>query len=109
MSAAQLFAAWAAGSRHLLCAVAVVVLLRFAQRPGQQLHDWCRPRTSAGGEFGSLPEPLAALTTDARDVLLTNLGSNGKRLTAEVAVRAGGEGSARWHHIEAVPRRARGR
>jgi GNAT superfamily N-acetyltransferase/anti-sigma regulatory factor (Ser/Thr protein kinase) len=70
------------------------------------VHDWGLPLTSAGGEFGPLPEPLAALAPDARDVLLTNLGSDGKRLTAEVAVRSGGEGPARWHHIDAVPRRA---
>jgi N-acetylglutamate synthase-like GNAT family acetyltransferase len=70
------------------------------------VHDWGLPLTSAGGDFGSLPEPLAALAADARDVLLTNLGSSGKRLTAEVAVRSGGDGPERWHHIEAVPRRA---
>jgi GNAT superfamily N-acetyltransferase/anti-sigma regulatory factor (Ser/Thr protein kinase) len=70
------------------------------------VHDWGLPLTSAGGEFGSLPEPLAALAPDARDVLLTNIGSNGKRLTAEVTVRSAGDGPARWHHIEAVPRRA---
>jgi len=71
------------------------------------VHDWGLPLTSAGGEFGSLPDPLAALAPKARDVLLTNLGSNGKRLTAAVAVRPGDVGPARWHHIEAVPRRAR--
>jgi N-acetylglutamate synthase-like GNAT family acetyltransferase len=70
------------------------------------VHDWGLPLTSAGGEFGSLPEPLAALAPDARDVLLMNLGSNGKRLTAEVTVRSGGEGPTKWHHIEAAPRRA---
>jgi hypothetical protein len=58
------------------------------------VHDWGLPLTSVGGEFGSLPEPLAALAPDARDVLLTNLGSNGKRLTAEVTVRAAGDGWA---------------
>jgi N-acetylglutamate synthase-like GNAT family acetyltransferase/anti-sigma regulatory factor (Ser/Thr protein kinase) len=71
------------------------------------VHDWGLPMTSAGGEFGLLPEPLADLAPDARDVLLTNLGSNGMRLTAEVTVRSAGDGQARWHHIEAVPRRAR--
>ena len=25
------------------------------------VHDWGRPLTSAGGDFGPLPEPLAAL------------------------------------------------
>jgi N-acetylglutamate synthase-like GNAT family acetyltransferase/anti-sigma regulatory factor (Ser/Thr protein kinase) len=70
------------------------------------VHDWGLPLTSAGGEFGSLPEPLAALAPDARDLLLMNLGSSGKRLTAEVTVSSGGDGPARWHHIEAVPRRA---
>jgi N-acetylglutamate synthase-like GNAT family acetyltransferase len=70
------------------------------------VHDWGLPLTSAGGVFGSLPEPLAALAPDARNVMLVNLGSNGKRLTAEVTVRSGGDGPARSHHIEAVPRRA---
>ena len=70
------------------------------------VHDWGLPLTSAGGEFGSLPEPLAVVASHADDVLLTNLGSNGKRLTAEVTVRAGGGVRASWHHIEGVPRRA---
>jgi N-acetylglutamate synthase-like GNAT family acetyltransferase len=70
------------------------------------VHDWGLPLTSAGGEFGSLPQPLAALAPDASDVLLMNLGSHGKRLTAAVTVRSGGDVPARWHHIEAVPRRA---
>ena len=64
------------------------------------VHDWGLPLTSAGGEFGSLPEPLAALAPDAHDVLLMNLGSNGKRLTAEVTVSSGGE--RRWIR-EAAP------
>jgi N-acetylglutamate synthase-like GNAT family acetyltransferase len=70
------------------------------------VHDWGRPLMSAGGIFGPLPESLAALGPDARDVLLMNLGSDGKRLTTEVAVRAGGDGQAERHHIEAAPRRA---
>ena len=71
------------------------------------VHDWGLPLTSAGGEFGSLPEPLAALSADARNVRLLNLGSDGKRLTAEVSVRSSGDGQARRHHIEAAPRRSR--
>jgi N-acetylglutamate synthase-like GNAT family acetyltransferase/anti-sigma regulatory factor (Ser/Thr protein kinase) len=70
------------------------------------VHDWGLPLTSAGGEFGPLPDPLAALAPDASEVLLMNLGSNGKRLTAEVTVSSGGEVQPRWHHIEAAPRRA---
>jgi N-acetylglutamate synthase-like GNAT family acetyltransferase/anti-sigma regulatory factor (Ser/Thr protein kinase) len=70
------------------------------------VHDWGLPLTSAGGDFGPLPKSLADLTTDARDVLLMNLGSDGKRLAAEVTVRTGGDGQARRHHIEAAPRRA---
>jgi N-acetylglutamate synthase-like GNAT family acetyltransferase/anti-sigma regulatory factor (Ser/Thr protein kinase) len=70
------------------------------------VHDWGLPLTSAGAAFGPLPEPLAALAPDARNVLLMNLGSNGKRLAAEVTVRSGGDGHARRHHIEAAPRRA---
>jgi N-acetylglutamate synthase-like GNAT family acetyltransferase/anti-sigma regulatory factor (Ser/Thr protein kinase) len=70
------------------------------------VHDWGLPLTSAGGDFGALPEPLAALAPNARNVRLLNLGSDGKRLTAEVSVRSSGAEQARRHHIEAAPRRA---
>lgn len=70
------------------------------------VHYWGLPLTSAGGQYGSLPEPLAALAPDAGDVRLANLGSDRKRVTAEATVRTGGDGQARWHHIEAAPRRA---
>jgi GNAT superfamily N-acetyltransferase/anti-sigma regulatory factor (Ser/Thr protein kinase) len=70
------------------------------------VQDWGLPLTSAGGDFGPLPESLAALAPDARNVLLMNLGSDGKRLAAEVPVRSGDDGQARRHHIEATPRRA---
>jgi GNAT superfamily N-acetyltransferase len=71
------------------------------------VHDWGLPLTSAGGEFGPLPEPLAALGPDVRNVELMNLGSDGKRLTAQVTVGTSGGGPASRHHIEAAPRRAR--
>jgi GNAT superfamily N-acetyltransferase/anti-sigma regulatory factor (Ser/Thr protein kinase) len=71
------------------------------------MHDWGLPLTSAGGDFGPPPESLAALGPDVRNVLLMNLGSDGKRLAAEVTVRASDKGRARRHHIEAAPRRAR--
>ena len=70
------------------------------------VHDWGRPLTSAGGDFGPLPGPLAALSPDARNVRLLNLGSDGKRLAAEVPVRSRADGQARRHHIEAAPRGA---
>jgi N-acetylglutamate synthase-like GNAT family acetyltransferase/anti-sigma regulatory factor (Ser/Thr protein kinase) len=73
------------------------------------VHDWGLPLTSAGGDFGPLPEPLAALTPDARNVQLLNLGSEGKRVAAEVSVRLAGDGQASRHHIEAAPRRAKTR
>jgi N-acetylglutamate synthase-like GNAT family acetyltransferase/anti-sigma regulatory factor (Ser/Thr protein kinase) len=73
------------------------------------VHDWGRPLTSAGGDFGPLPDPLAALTPDARDIQLLNLGSDGKRLSADVSVRSSSDGYARRHHIEAAPRLARTR
>ena len=73
------------------------------------VHDWGLPLTSAGGDLGPLPEPLALLAPDARDVRLLNLGSDGKRLAAEVSVRSSGGGPAGRHHIEAAPRRARAR
>ena len=70
------------------------------------VHDWGLPLTSAGGDFGPLPEPLAALAPDARNVCLLNLGSGGKRLVAEVSARSSGEGRSRRHHLEAAPRPA---
>jgi len=71
------------------------------------VHDWGLPLTSAGADFGPLPEPLASLPEDARNVQLLNLGSDGKRLTAEVSVRSSVDGAAGRHHVEAAPRPAR--
>jgi anti-sigma regulatory factor (Ser/Thr protein kinase)/N-acetylglutamate synthase-like GNAT family acetyltransferase len=73
------------------------------------VHDWGLPLTSAGGDFGPLPEPLAALAPDARSIELLNLGSDGKRLTADVSARTSGDGDGRRHHIEAAPRLAKSR
>jgi anti-sigma regulatory factor (Ser/Thr protein kinase)/N-acetylglutamate synthase-like GNAT family acetyltransferase len=70
------------------------------------VHDWGLPLTSAGGDFGPLPEPLAELASDARNMRLLNLGADGKRLTADVSVRSSGDGHASRHHVEAAPRRA---
>jgi N-acetylglutamate synthase-like GNAT family acetyltransferase/anti-sigma regulatory factor (Ser/Thr protein kinase) len=70
------------------------------------VHDWGLPLTSAGGDFGPLPESLAALTPGARNVQLLNLGSEGKRLAAEVHVRSEADEQASRHHIDAAPRRA---
>ena len=67
------------------------------------VHDWGLPLTSAGGDFGPLPEPLATFA-DAQSVQLLNLGSAGKRLAAEVPVRSNGEAQARRHHLDAAPR-----
>ena len=66
------------------------------------VHDWGRPLMSRGGGFGPLPEGLAAIEAEARGVQLLNLGRNGKRLTAEVPVRAGAAGEAARHHVEAA-------
>lgn len=72
------------------------------------VHDWGLPLTSAGGDFGPLPEPLAALATDAQNIQLLNLGSDGKRLTADVPAPSSGVGRyVRRYHIEAAPRLAR--
>jgi N-acetylglutamate synthase-like GNAT family acetyltransferase len=71
------------------------------------VHDWGLPLTSCGGEFGQLPEPLAALAHEAAGVQLLNLGSEGKRLTARVSVSTRGDGHSRRHHVEAAPRRGR--
>jgi GNAT superfamily N-acetyltransferase len=70
------------------------------------VHDWGLPLTSAGRDFGPLPERLAALAPDARNVQLLNLGAQGKRLSAEVSIRAGGSGHAGLHHVEDAPRGA---
>ena len=64
------------------------------------VHDWGLPLTSAGGDFGPLPEPLAVIAQDARSMQLLNLGSGGKRLVAEVAARSSGADHARRHHLE---------
>jgi anti-sigma regulatory factor (Ser/Thr protein kinase)/N-acetylglutamate synthase-like GNAT family acetyltransferase len=66
------------------------------------VHDWGLPLTSVGGEFGPLPEALAAISKDAQSVELLNLGSGGKRLVADVAARSSGHGQARRHHLEAA-------
>ena len=58
------------------------------------------------GRVRPLPEELAALTADARDVQLLNLGRDGKRLTAEVPVHSGSGAHAETHHIDAAPRAA---
>jgi N-acetylglutamate synthase-like GNAT family acetyltransferase/anti-sigma regulatory factor (Ser/Thr protein kinase) len=68
------------------------------------VHDWGLPLTSAGSDFGPLPEPLASLVPDARNIELLNLGSDGKRLTADVSARTSGDGYGKRHHIEAAPR-----
>jgi N-acetylglutamate synthase-like GNAT family acetyltransferase/anti-sigma regulatory factor (Ser/Thr protein kinase) len=74
------------------------------------VHDWGLPLTSAGGDFGPLPEPLDALLTDAQNLQLLNLGSDGKRLTADVPARSSdGDRYARRHHIEVAPRLANAR
>jgi N-acetylglutamate synthase-like GNAT family acetyltransferase/anti-sigma regulatory factor (Ser/Thr protein kinase) len=70
------------------------------------VHDWGVPLTSAGGDFGPLPEALANLAPHALNVRLLNLGSGGKRMSAEVSVRSRGDGHTRRHHLEAAPRSA---
>jgi N-acetylglutamate synthase-like GNAT family acetyltransferase/anti-sigma regulatory factor (Ser/Thr protein kinase) len=69
------------------------------------VHDWGLPLMSAGGVFGPLPEPLARLEPEARNVQLLNLGSGGKRLVADVPARPSGVGRPGRHHLEAAPPR----
>ena len=64
------------------------------------VHDWGLPLLSAGGIFGPLPEPLAAIAQEAEGVQLLNLGSGGKRLVADVAARSGSDDQVRRHHVE---------
>jgi GNAT superfamily N-acetyltransferase len=68
------------------------------------VHDWGRPLMSRGGGFGPLPEGLVAIGAQARGVQILNLGSNGKRLTAEVPVSSSGAGVAAGHQVEAASR-----
>ena len=63
------------------------------------VHDWGRPLMSRGGGFGPLPEALAAIGAQAQGVQLLNLGSNVKRLTAEVPVRSSAAGQAARQHV----------
>jgi N-acetylglutamate synthase-like GNAT family acetyltransferase len=64
------------------------------------VHDWGLPLLSAGGIFGPLPEPLAAIAQEAQDVQLLNLGSGGKRLVADVPAGSSGDDQLRRHHLE---------
>jgi len=64
------------------------------------VHDWGLPLLSAGGVFGRLPEPLAAIAQDAQSVQLLNLGSGGKRLVADVPAPSSGDDHARRHNLE---------
>jgi anti-sigma regulatory factor (Ser/Thr protein kinase)/N-acetylglutamate synthase-like GNAT family acetyltransferase len=64
------------------------------------VHDWGLPLLSAGGVFGPLPEPLAAIEQDAQSVQLLNLGSGGKRLVADVPARSSADEHVRRHHLE---------
>jgi anti-sigma regulatory factor (Ser/Thr protein kinase)/N-acetylglutamate synthase-like GNAT family acetyltransferase len=71
------------------------------------VQDWGQPLTSAGGDLGPLPEPLATLASETRSLQLVNLGSEGKRLTAEVAAGSSGAGHVARHHVADAPRRGR--
>jgi anti-sigma regulatory factor (Ser/Thr protein kinase)/N-acetylglutamate synthase-like GNAT family acetyltransferase len=64
------------------------------------VHDWGLPLLSAGGIFGPLPEPLAAIAEEALGVQLLNLGYGGKRLVADVPARSSGDDHVRRHHVE---------
>jgi anti-sigma regulatory factor (Ser/Thr protein kinase)/GNAT superfamily N-acetyltransferase len=68
------------------------------------VHDWGLPLLSAGGVFGPLPEPLAALATQTQSLQLLNFADSGKRLVAEVVVHRSGDAPARGHHVEEAPR-----
>jgi N-acetylglutamate synthase-like GNAT family acetyltransferase len=68
------------------------------------VHDWGQPLASAGGDLGPLPDPLATLGRDTRNVLLLNLGAEGKRLTADLVVGTGAGKPAPHHHVEAASR-----
>jgi len=71
------------------------------------VHDWGHPLMSRGGAFGPLPERLDAVTAGAQNVQLLNLGSHGKRLTAEVPVSSSAGTQVAHHHAESAPRAAK--
>jgi N-acetylglutamate synthase-like GNAT family acetyltransferase/anti-sigma regulatory factor (Ser/Thr protein kinase) len=71
------------------------------------VHDWGLPLTSAGGDLGPLPPPLAALAEEAEDLRLINLGAQGKRLTGRLRLPSA-TGPAPSHHLDAAPRRVSG-
>ena len=70
------------------------------------VHDWGHPLMSRGGAFGPLPEGLAAVTGEAQNVQLLNLGRDGKRLTAEVPVSSSTGAQPAHHHAEGGQRAA---
>src|SRR5262245_30514318 len=79
----------------------VDVTLEAGESLGQvTVHDWGHPAMSRGGAFGPLPEGLDAVTGVAQNVQLLNLGSNGKRLTAELPVTAGAGADHAQQHTE---------
>lgn len=43
-----------------------------------QVHDWGRPLTAAGGDFGAVPDQLAHAAPGAVDLRIVNLGRGGK-------------------------------
>ena len=69
------------------------------------VHDWGLPLTSAGGDFGPLPPPLAALAERAEELRLINLGAEGKRLTARLRLPSATAASLS-HHSDAALRQA---
>jgi len=71
------------------------------------VHDWGRPLTSAGGEFGPLPAQLVDLAPETATLELLNLGASGKRLAADVLVRSSTGTEPTRHHVEAATSRAR--
>jgi N-acetylglutamate synthase-like GNAT family acetyltransferase len=68
------------------------------------VHDWGLPLTSAGGDLGPLPSELAAIAEETDRLQLLNLGAEGKRLSALIAVHTESDGADRRHHVEAAPR-----
>jgi N-acetylglutamate synthase-like GNAT family acetyltransferase len=86
----------------------VEVMLEAANGVGYvEVHDWGLPLTSAGGDLGPLPPPLAALAAEAEDLRLINLGAEGKRLTGRLRLPSA-DGLAATHDVEATPRRRSG-
>ncbi len=72
------------------------------------VHDWGRPLESGDGELGTLPRELSALSPRTDDLLLINLGAEGKRISFRKQVSHALDTGPEAHDFDA-PRRSASR